>query len=86
MLVVCLLLLAASPVTAPFSTFDLGDVIPGSPLQVTSVKTKGSDHPHVGVAIQPEDSFALLDPEDLAGQGRCAQPRLVPRLIVPLRI
>src|SRR5712671_4102432 len=58
-LATALLVLAVSPFTAPFSTFDGADILTLSPMHAGDVKVKDVDH-----AIDPidlrSDTFAVL--------------------------
>ena len=85
-MIVCLLLLAVSPVTAPFSTFDLGDLTPVAPFDDTTVKPKGADHPQINVATVLTASGEVPGQEPVAGRARAANPRYPSRVLVPLRI
>lgn len=86
MVLVWLLLLAASPITAPFTSCDLGDVTPGAPFHGSAVKSKGVDPQQPCVAAFIEDLSYVDGRLELAGRGGFAQRVIQTRLIVPLRI
>lgn len=85
-LVVALLLLAVSPVTAPFSTYDLQDLFGGTSHGVAVFQSKtGPDESTVHVSGAPDlrvTRHATPDaPRPLARSDRGARP-----LHVPLRL
>jgi hypothetical protein len=76
MLALWLLLLAASPCTAPFSTLDLG-ALQGAPA-VDSAKSKASHDdaiaaPALAIAIHPDDR--RVRSASISQQRRLARPR-----------
>jgi hypothetical protein len=79
------MLLAASPVTAPFSTCDLGG--PSSaPFHGAAVKSKDSDHLQLSVETSIEQNADVPDPHPFDTGSSSAGSAFQKRLVVPLRI